>query len=86
MENQSREFAKIVELRKLNFLPTSEVGRKIITKDKVDNYKLMAKFRNRIVHFYDEIGEKEIYEIIQDNLKDFEVFLQDIPTFLNELK
>ena len=46
----------------------------------------MAKFRNRIVHFYDEIGEKEIYEIIQDNLKDFEVFLQDIPTFLNELK
>ena len=59
----------------------------ILTKDKVDNYKLMAKFRNRIVHFYDEIGEKEIYEIIQNNLKDFEVFLQDISIFLkNQVK
>lgn len=34
----------------------------------------MAGYRNRMVHFYSEITEKELYRIIQENLKDFEKF------------
>lgn len=34
----------------------------------------MAGYRNRMVHFYSEITEKELYKIIQINLKDFEKF------------
>jgi uncharacterized protein YutE (UPF0331/DUF86 family) len=34
----------------------------------------MAGYRNRMVHFYSEITEKELYTIIQNNLKDFEKF------------
>jgi len=34
----------------------------------------MAGYRNRMVHFYSEITEKELYKIIQDNLQDFEKF------------
>jgi len=34
----------------------------------------MAGYRNRMVHFYSEITEKELYKIIQKNLKDFEKF------------
>lgn len=34
----------------------------------------MAGYRNRMVHFYSEITEKELYKIIQENLKDFEKF------------
>jgi len=34
----------------------------------------MAGHRNRMVHFYSEITEKELYKIIQDNLQDFEKF------------
>jgi uncharacterized protein YutE (UPF0331/DUF86 family) len=34
----------------------------------------MAGYRTRMVHFYSEITEKELYNIIQDNLKDFEKF------------
>jgi uncharacterized protein YutE (UPF0331/DUF86 family) len=34
----------------------------------------MAGYRNRMVHFYSEITEKELHKIIQDNLQDFEKF------------
>ncbi len=34
----------------------------------------MAGYRNRMVHFYSAITEKELYMIIQENLKDFEKF------------
>ena len=34
----------------------------------------MAGYRNRIVHFYSEITEKELYKIIHENLKDFKKF------------
>ena len=38
----------------------------------------MASYRNRMVHFYGEITEKEIYIIIQEELKDFYKFLEHI--------
>lgn len=34
----------------------------------------MAGYRNRMVHFYSEITERELYKIVQGNLKDFEKF------------
>ncbi len=38
----------------------------------------MAKFRNRLVHIYWEINDDLIYEIIQNNLNDFNQFIQAI--------
>ncbi len=38
----------------------------------------MAGYRNRMVHFYGEISEKEIYMIIQEELEDFHMFLEHI--------
>lgn len=43
---------------------------------------LMAKYRNRLVHFYAEVTEKEVYGIINNNLNDFEVFLSAIKELL----
>jgi uncharacterized protein YutE (UPF0331/DUF86 family) len=34
----------------------------------------MAGYRNRMVHFYSEISEKELYKIIRENLKDLKKF------------
>ena len=34
----------------------------------------MAGYRNRMVHFYSEITEKELLRIIHENLEDFERF------------
>jgi len=38
----------------------------------------MAGYRNRMVHFYGEITEKEIFNIIQEELKDFYAFIDHI--------
>jgi uncharacterized protein YutE (UPF0331/DUF86 family) len=38
----------------------------------------MAGYRNRMVHFYGEITEKELYNIIQEELEDFYTFLVHI--------
>jgi uncharacterized protein YutE (UPF0331/DUF86 family) len=42
----------------------------------------MAKYRNRLVHFYAQIEAKELYEILQNDLGDFEIFLKEIKKVL----
>ena len=42
----------------------------------------MAKYRNRIVHFYAEITPEEYYGIIKNNLGDFDIFLSAIKRVL----
>ncbi|MEN6589858.1 MAG: DUF86 domain-containing protein [Fervidobacterium sp.] len=54
----------------------------ILPQGKVGNFKLVAKFRNRIVHFYDDLSEEEVYQILLHNLDDFRDFLKDISSFL----
>ena len=62
----------------------SEMGKqKIVPMDFAENqlYK-MAGYRNRLTHFYFEITPKEMYEIIQHNLGDFDIFLKYIKKLL----
>lgn len=42
----------------------------------------MAKYRNRLVHFYAEISSEEIYKILTENLTDIEFFLAKIKELL----
>lgn len=42
----------------------------------------MAGYRNRIVHFYHEITNEELYRILQDDLEDFRHFLEEIGQFI----
>jgi uncharacterized protein YutE (UPF0331/DUF86 family) len=42
----------------------------------------MAKFRNRLVHIYLEVENKQVYEILQDRLNDFKKFIDSISNFL----
>ena len=41
----------------------------------------MSGYRNRMVHFYGEITEREIYNIIQEELEDFYMFC----TYVNDI-
>ncbi len=50
----------------------------ILKEDHLSNYKLMARFRNRIVHLYNDIDDTEIFSIIQDKLHDFREFISEI--------
>ncbi|PTX16308.1 Uncharacterized conserved protein YutE, UPF0331/DUF86 family [Halanaerobium congolense] len=47
----------------------------IITEDMLLKFVKMAKFRNGIVHLYDQIDEEYIYQIINNNLSDIESFV-----------
>jgi uncharacterized protein YutE (UPF0331/DUF86 family) len=50
----------------------------IINEDKLLTFIKITKFRNRIVHLYDEVDDEYIYEIIQNNLSDFDYFIEVI--------
>ena len=57
----------------------------IIPQDFVqDKLIKIAGYRNRLVHFYYEIKEQELYQILQDNLEDIEKFCFYIKQVLNE--
>lgn len=55
----------------------------IIDSSDVNIYFNMAKFRNRIVHMYFNIDDSMIYEIVQNNLEDFERFINNIIKVIN---
>lgn len=44
----------------------------------------MVKFRNRLVHLYWKVSEKEVYEVIQNNFKDMEEFINHVVSFLEK--
>ena len=43
----------------------------------------MAKYINRLVHFYAEVSTKELYQIIRDDLDDFDILLRAIQQVLS---
>ena len=47
-----------------------EVG--ITSSELTARLALMARYRNRMVHFYDEITDQELYKILTDELGDIE--------------
>lgn len=58
---------------------------KIIPSDFAHNQMTkMAGYRNRMVHFYGEITEQEIYNIIQEELEDFYTFCVHIQEVLKD--
>lgn len=58
---------------------------KIIEPEMLNTYIRMTKFRNRIVHLYDEVNIEEVYEILRNNLPDFDRFIASIvKVYFNE--
>ncbi|MDO8592316.1 MAG: DUF86 domain-containing protein [bacterium] len=55
----------------------------IVDKDFAENTLVkMAKYRNRLVHFYAEIKNDELYDIVKNHLEDFDTFLSAIKKVL----
>ncbi|HEX2162791.1 MAG TPA: DUF86 domain-containing protein [Thermoanaerobaculia bacterium] len=50
----------------------------VLPKEAHDMFSRMVRFRNRAVHLYEEIDPEEIWQILQDHLDDFEVFVAAI--------
>lgn len=62
------------------FKVMEEVG--ALDTDFSDDLKNMAKFRNRLVHLYWEVDDRQVHEILQSRLDDFKKFLDSIARFL----
>jgi len=58
----------------------------VITKILAERLKLMAGYRNRLVHFYHEIPDQELYLITKNNLSDIENFVKEIKEFLESYR
>jgi uncharacterized protein YutE (UPF0331/DUF86 family) len=58
----------------------------VISKDCSNRLILMAGYRNRLIHFYHEVEDKELYVILKENLADIEKFVTEIKSFLMALK
>lgn len=59
-------------------------NKKILNPAMEGTFSAMSRFRNRVVHMYNHVDNREIYRIIQENLDDFNSFIQDITLFLRE--
>lgn len=60
--------------------------REVITKEHAERLRLMAGYRNRLVHFYHEVTDKELYLILKNNLSDMEDFVKEIKTFIEKYR
>ncbi|MGQ0778749.1 MAG: type VII toxin-antitoxin system HepT family RNase toxin [Pseudonocardiales bacterium] len=61
---------------------TSLADAEIIAASQVESLRAMARFRNRLVHLYDETDDAEIVKALQHDLGDLELFRQQIAEFL----
>lgn len=50
------------------------------TTNELKTFNEMVKFRNRVVHLYHMVDDNEIYNILQENLDDFSLFVKMIAT------
>jgi len=59
---------------------------KIITKGLAERLRLMAGYRNRLIHFYHEVADKELFLILKNNLSDIEDFVREIKAFIEKYR
>ena len=50
----------------------------IISSSRKESLKKMKAFRNILVHEYGHIDDMIVYEVLQNNLNDFEIFKREI--------
>ncbi len=62
------------------FKVMEEVG--AFDTDFSEELKNMAKFRNRLVHLYWEVDDRQLFDILQSRLDDFKKFLDSMAEFL----
>ncbi|MGE5574098.1 MAG: DUF86 domain-containing protein [Bacteroidota bacterium] len=59
-----------------SFEIVSEIG--LPPADALLVYRSMARFRKRIVHTYDEVGDSQVHEILRERLGDIRAFVRSI--------
>lgn len=58
----------------------------ILSQESVEEFHLMAQFRNKIVHYYDKIDPEQVYAIFRGKLQTFDSFRYQIENWINQVK
>ncbi len=66
------------------FTILAELG--VIQAELASRLRMMARFRNRLVHLYWQIDNTHIYRILHENLSDLDAFRQQIISWLEHQK
>ena len=53
----------------------------VINRKNLNKYRQMVRLRNILVHLYHIVNDEEVYNIIQNDLGDFEVYIKEILSF-----
>ena len=72
----SRKRLRVPATNVESFEVVSEAG--LLPADVLPVYRSMARFRNRIVHMYDDVDDSQIHEILQTRLDDIRTFVQHV--------
>ncbi len=72
----SRKRLRVPATNVESFEVVSEAG--LLPADALPVYRSMARFRNRIVHMYDDVDDSQIHEILQTRLDDIRAFVQHV--------
>ncbi|MBF0450376.1 MAG: DUF86 domain-containing protein [Candidatus Magnetomorum sp.] len=55
----------------------------IISKDTLQTFQLMARYRNLIIHGYDTVDDSITYGIFRKQLNDFRLFIYSVRNYLS---
>ncbi len=58
----------------------------VVSKRLAEKLILMAGYRNRLIHFYHEVSDRELYVILREHLNDMEEFVKEIKDFIKLYK
>lgn len=64
------------------FVVLQEFG--VLPEEFLPTLQNMVRFRNRIVHLYWEVDEAFVYDILQHNLQDFDIFASYVLDYVNQ--
>jgi uncharacterized protein YutE (UPF0331/DUF86 family) len=56
----------------------------VLAPDVAERFILMARYRNRMVHFYDEVTEAEFYALLTEHIGDFERVIAAINLWITQ--
>ena len=78
----AKGFGRTVAEYKLISPEIEDVG--VLTPETAKILRILAGYRNRMVHFYFEVSNQELYEICVNELSDIEKVLDEILRWINE--
>ncbi|MBU4299052.1 DUF86 domain-containing protein [Patescibacteria group bacterium] len=77
---------KGIKVESYGKIPEKLFEAKIIDKDFLEKMQKMIGFRNRAIHNYPSLDEKQLYEILQKDTDDFKEFLVIVRNYLKNKK